>query len=131
MGTLRLAAAIGLAGALAGCGIWKSATVEAGGTLTDRVWIDDDPDAARGTFRAFLSDGTLVMASCTEPYRLEPWRQVDDTSLAWDEDGRTVHATIAELGPETLGLLVHVGDNDSVRNYVAARSPVVCPDHPT
>ena len=60
--------------------------------VENRVWIDESPDAPRGSLRAFLSDGTLVMTSCAETYRLAPWRWVENGTLVWEEDGRVLRA---------------------------------------
>ena len=38
--------------------------------LVGKVWVSTDPSASPGTFRIFLADGTLVMDSCGETYRL-------------------------------------------------------------
>ncbi len=98
--------------------------------LENRVWIDQDPEAAKGTLRAFLTDGTLVMTSCVETYRLAPWRWVDGATLVWEEDGRNLRAEVALVEKESLALVIDVGDETITRRYKAARSPVVCPDLP-
>ena len=38
-----------------------------------KVWVSPDASAPRGTLRIFLSDGTLVIDSCWETYRLARW----------------------------------------------------------
>jgi len=99
--------------------------------LRDRVWLDQSPRAAPGTLRAFLSDGTLVMASCGEPYRLAPWRWVSGARIVWEEDGRNVDAEVVVVSKDTLGLVITLADGSTeTRNYKAAQSPVVCPDLP-
>ena len=99
---LRAAALLMLGLAVAGCsrlGVPSVAMPGSGSknsraTVVDRVWIDTDPKAAKGTLRAFLSDGTLVMTSCTETYRLAPWRWVDGSTLVWEEDGRSIRGEV-------------------------------------
>jgi hypothetical protein len=96
--------------------------------LENRVWRDTGADAAPGTLRAFLSDGTLVMTSCAETYRLAPWRWVEGGTLVWEEDGENIRADVALVGPDELVLILDLPDGSVSRRYAAARSPVVCPD---
>jgi hypothetical protein len=129
-------AAAGLLLALAGCSRLPEVAIPGSGNegtaelLEDRVWIDEGADAARGTLRAFLSDGTLVMTSCVETYRLAPWRWVEGGRLVWDEDGRTVHAEVAMVGRGALVLVIEPEGESITRRYRAAQSPEVCPDLP-
>jgi hypothetical protein len=96
----------------------------------DRVWIGEDPDAPPGTLRAFLSDGTLVMTSCVETYRLAPWRWVEGSTLVWEEDGAVLRAEVAVVSRSELVLVIELPDGPAARSYRAAQSPVVCPDLP-
>ena len=99
--------------------------------VENRVWIDESPQAAAGTLRAFLSDGTLVMTSCTETYRLAPWRWVEGGTLVWEEDGRVLRAEVAVVERDTLGLVVDLGGGEQIeQRFRAAKAPVVCPDLP-
>lgn len=99
--------------------------------LRDRVWLDQSPGAAPGTLRAFLSDGTLVMTSCVETYRLAPWRWVSGARLVWEEDGTNVDAEVIVVSEDTLGLAIRLVDGTSeTHTFKAAQSPVVCPDLP-
>lgn len=99
--------------------------------LRDRVWIDQSAQAPQGTLRAFLSDGTLVMTSCVETYRLAPWRWVSGARIVWDEDGQTVNAEIVVVSDDTLVLAVDLADGTTdTHTFKAAQSPVVCPDLP-
>ena len=134
MPAARAAAALLLLLAAAGCarlGVPAPAIPGSGnkGTaelLEGRVWIDQGPDAARGTLRAFLPDGTLVMTSCVETYRLAPWRWVDGATLVWDEDGRTLRAEVAMVGRDALVLVIDLGGGESLtRHYRAAAAPEV------
>ena len=135
---LRRGLALGVCAALAGCGHMGLPKVAMPGSgnkgtaalLENRVWIDQDREAAKGTLRAFLTDGTLVMTSCVETYRLAPWRWVDGATLVWEEDGRNLRAEVALVEKESLALVIDVGDETITRRYKAARSPVVCPDLP-
>ncbi len=81
-----------------------------GASLTDKVWVLDQGDDATspGTMMVLLSDGTMIMDSCWETYRLNAWRMVSDETIAWDEDT----ATTAE------------------QHYSSAPVPFLCPDMP-
>lgn len=97
--------------------------------LRDRVWLDRTPNAPPGSLRAFLSDGTLIMTSCVETYRLAPWRWVSGARLVWDEDGQAVNAEVLVVSKESLGLAIELADGTTdSRTFEAAQSPVVCPD---
>jgi hypothetical protein len=93
-----------------------------------RVWIATDASAAPGTLRIFLGGGTLVMDSCGETYRLAEWRALDPRHLEWQEDGQAVTAEIADSGPSTLRLELHLRSGRRVENYRLADVPFVCPD---
>ena len=130
------ALALMLAAAVAGCGRLPAVAVPGSGNrgtaelVEDRVWIDQGADAAPGSLRAFLSDGTLVMTSCVETYRLAPWRWVEGATLAWEEDGRVLRAEVVLVGRDELVLAIDLGGEPVTRSFHAARSPVVCPDLP-
>jgi hypothetical protein len=99
--------------------------------LESRGWIEGGADAPRGTLRAFLPDGTLVMTSCTETYRLAPWRWVEGATLVWEEDGRNLRAEVAMVQRNQLVLVIDLGDGETLtRTYRAAAAPEVCPDLP-
>ena len=97
--------------------------------IADRVWLDETPGAPEGAFIAFLSDGTMIADSCGELWRLSPWRRVDPTTVAWEEDGVTIRATIAVASEEALALVIGAaGGEEMSRRYRAARAPMVCPE---
>lgn len=97
--------------------------------VENRVWIDQDSAAPQGSLRAFLSDGTLVMTSCTETYRLSPWRWVEGATLVWEEDGRVLRAEIAMVERDDMGMVIDLGDGERLtQRFKAAKAPVVCPD---
>lgn len=96
--------------------------------VENRVWIGEGADVPAGMLRAFLPDGTLVMTSCVETYRLAPWRWYDARTLVWEEDGRSLRATVAEADEDALLLLVDLGGGETLtQRFRAARAPVVCP----
>ena len=97
--------------------------------LRDRVWLDQSSGVAPGSLRAFLSDGTLVMTSCVETYRLAPWRWVSGARIVWEEDGINVNAEVIVVSEDTLGLAITLADGTTeTHTFKAARAPVVCPD---
>lgn len=97
--------------------------------VEDRVWIEETEGAPKGSLRAFLSDGTMVMTSCVETYRLAPWRWVEGGTMAWEEDGRVLRAEVAVVERDQLGMLVDLGDGEQLsQKFRAAKAPVVCPD---
>jgi hypothetical protein len=117
--------------ALAGClPAWRADDGGMARLLENRVWIDTGADAAPGALLAFLSDGTLLMTSCVETYRLASWRWARGPVLMWQEDGRTLLAEIVLVGPDELALVTEVADGSLSRRYRAAEVPVVCPDLP-
>ena len=95
-----------------------------------RVWLDAGADAPAGSLLAFLPDGTLVMTSCVEVYRLAPWRWVEGATLVWEEDGRNVRAEVAAVERDEMALVIDPEGENLTRHYRAARAPVVCPDLP-
>ena len=130
---LRAAAALGLA-ALAACSYVPKVAMPGSGSdktrelVENRVWLDAGEDAPRGALRAFLSDGTLVMTSCVEVYRLAPWRWIDGSRLAWEEDGRSIHGEVVLAGRDEMVLAIELGDGTDTRRFSAAQAPVVCPE---
>ena len=96
--------------------------------VENRVWLDTGNDAPRGSVRAFLSDGTLVMTSCVEVYRLAPWRWIEDSRLVWEEDGRSIRAEVVLAGRDEMVLAIALGDETVTRRFSAAQAPVVCSD---
>jgi hypothetical protein len=98
--------------------------------LVGKVWASTDASAAPGTFRIFLADGTLVMDSCGETYRLSPWRRIDDRHIDWTEDGIRIGAEIAELTADRLRLRIQLRSEIKEESYRPAKVPSVCPDMP-
>lgn len=96
--------------------------------VENRVWLDTGADAPKGSLRAFLSDGTLVMTSCVEVYRLAPWRWIDGSRVAWEEDGRSIHGEVVLAGRDEMVLTIELGDDTVTRRFSAAQAPVVCPE---
>jgi hypothetical protein len=125
-----------LAACLAGCSRLPQVAYPGSGSdasrrlVEDRVWLDTGADAAPGSLRAFLSDGTLVMTSCAEVYRLAPWRWIQGSTMVWEEDGRSIRGEVVLVGRDELILAIEPGGDTVTRRFSAARAPVVCPDLP-
>lgn len=99
----------------------------ANGAFVGRVWVSATPGAALGTILVFLPDGTLLMDSCFETFRLSQWGAVGD-HVRWLEDTIPIEATVSLHGKDELRLGVVGRDEEQV--YIAASVPYVCPDMP-
>jgi hypothetical protein len=132
---LQVALALMLGGA-AGCsrvglpavGLPGSGNEGTAALVENRVWIDAGADAAPGSLRAFLADGTLVMTSCAEVYRLAPWRWIEGSTMVWEEDGATVRAEVVMAERQEMVLALELAGETVTRTFRAAEAPVVCPE---
>jgi uncharacterized lipoprotein YbaY len=97
-------------------------------SFVSKVWISTDAAAAAGTMRIFLPDGTLVMDSCVETYRLAQWTSIDAGRVVWTEDAARIEAEIVRAAPEELQLRLRLVDGSKEENYRLAKVPYVCPD---
>jgi hypothetical protein len=93
-----------------------------------KAWLSTDSSAARGTIRVFLTDGTLLMDSCGETYRLARWTAIDSTRIAWEEDGARIYADVTQSAANVLELRLHLKSDLKVERYRLAQVPYVCPD---
>ena len=93
-----------------------------------KVWMSIDQSAALGTFRIFLPDGTLVMDSCGETYRLALWRAIEERHIEWQEDSARIEAEVRQMSPDQLRLRLQLVGEVKEENYRLARAPFVCPD---
>lgn len=93
-----------------------------------KVWLSVAPAAAPNTIRIFLANGTLVMDSCGETYRLARWRSSGDGRIEWQEDGARIEAEVAQSNPEQLELRLRLTSEIKTETYRAAPIPFVCPD---
>jgi hypothetical protein len=133
MRTTAHAAAFAFAFSLAGCqrqGTADTAQAEETSALVDRAWTRSDSTELPGILRIFLSDGTLVMDSCWETYRLSRWRKESDTLLIWREDTAEIRAEIVSLSAEELVLRLALTGGEEEQRYRPAPVPYVCPDMP-
>ena len=88
--------------------------------------MSTDPSAAPGTLRIFLPDGTLVMDSCGETYRLARWRAIDDRRIEWQEDTARIEAEVTQVGSEQLQLRMQLVGEIKEEHYRLASVPFVC-----
>ena len=95
-----------------------------------KVWLATDPSAAPGTLRIFLPNGTLLMDSCGETYRLAEWRTVGERRLEWTEDTARIAAEITRLTDDELQLRLLLLGGVKNETYRLAKVPYVCPDLP-
>jgi hypothetical protein len=79
--------------------------------------------------RIFLDDGSLLMDSCWETYRLARWKSIDRGRIELEEDGARIEATI-EATTDTLRLRLELKGETKNEAYRLAETPFVCPDMP-
>lgn len=98
--------------------------------IFNRAWRTADADAAPGSVRVFLEDGTLLMTSCAEVYRLARWEVLPDGRLSWDEDGARVEAAVLSQAADTLVLELDLGADRIEQRYTTAAAPWTCAEPP-
>jgi hypothetical protein len=95
-----------------------------------KLWMSTDASASPGTLQVFLPNGTLLMDSCGETYRLAHWQSIDDRHIAWQEDAARIEAEITELTDDRLQLRLRLVNELKEQTYRLATVPFVCPDMP-
>jgi hypothetical protein len=117
---------------LGACATAARSTGEAPRGLVDRAWlIVAPPGRAPGSLYVFLSDGTLLMTSCVETYRLATWRWSGDGRLEVTEDPITRYtARVLVIEERDLTLRLELVRESVELRLRAADVPVVCPDLP-
>lgn len=93
-----------------------------------KSWIATDPSASPGTLRMFLPDGTLLMDSCGETYRLARWQPIDERRIEWHEDTARIEAEVTQVSSDALQLRLHLVGELKEENFRLASVPLVCPD---
>jgi len=106
----------------------SGATVDAERSFVGKTWVSTDSSAPLGTLRIFLADGTLVMDSCFETYRLARWKAIDDRRIEWEEDTARIEAEVTQAGSNQLQLRLHLVSEVKEENYRLAEVPFLCPD---
>ena len=107
-----------------------AAAVPSSPTFTGKLWTRTEPAEPLGTLRIFLTDGTLLMDSCWETYRLARWRQEGADTIVWDEDGQEIRAAILAATDDELRLRLELVSGAVEEQYRLADAPFVCPDMP-
>ena len=94
--------------------------------LVNKVWKVTAPAGrARGSFYIFLSDGTLVMTSCVETYRLATWRSDAAGRIAIAEDEAVRYeAEMLELQDRQARLRLDLRNEDVELTLQTADAPV-------
>jgi hypothetical protein len=98
-------------------------------SFVGKTWLSTDSSAPLGTIRIFLPDGTLLMDSCGETYRLARWTSMNDTRIAWEEDTARIEADVTQAAADVLELRLHLRSEAKVERYRLAQVPFVCPDN--
>ena len=99
--------------------------------LLNRVWRVTSANRAPGTFYAFLSNGTLIMTSCVETYRLATWRAETPTRLEITEDTTVSYgADVLTLDETRLNLRLNLKSEQVNLELAITQVPFVCPDLP-
>jgi hypothetical protein len=99
--------------------------------LVGKVWLRSDVGAPPGELRIFLPDGSLLMSSCVETYRIVRWQRIAPDTIRWDEDGVSVEAGLNALGAAELQLELRLrGGERQLQHYQALNAARVCPDLP-
>jgi hypothetical protein len=96
--------------------------------LVDRAWQRTDAGAPPGSLRVFLSDGTLLMDSCWEVYRLAAWEAASDSTVRWSEDGMPISARLLRVEADQLVLRLELVSEEVEERYELAEAPYVCPE---
>lgn len=99
----------------------------ADGAFVGRIWVSTTPGSARGSIFVFLPDRTMLIASCSESFRLSEWG-IAGESIRWIEDSIPIQARVTMQGRD--GLRLQIEGMDRARSYVAADVPYTCPDRP-
>ncbi len=129
---MRLAVGIACTLLVSACGTSQTPRQEtpaagsASPAYVGKVWISTDPSAAPGTLRIFLADGSLVMDSCGETYRIAPWRPLDERRVEWTEDTARIEAEIVNVTSAQLHLRLKLVSEMKDEHYEVAKVPYLC-----
>ena len=104
----------------------------AAGPLVGTVWRIASPTGRPfGSFYIFLPNGTLVMTSCVETYRLATWQTEGTDRLTIAEDPTVSYtADILALSENSLRLRLNLRSEQVEIAFDPAQAPFVCPDLP-
>jgi hypothetical protein len=103
------------------------------GTWVNKAWWMRVPQGAHpiGAMYIFLSDGSLLMTSCRETYRLATWRPASRGRITIEEDAAVRYdAIVEEVNPRELHVRLILKDEELKYALEPAPVPYVCPDMP-
>lgn len=107
-----------------------NASFENRSVLTDKIWVRTDSTGLPGVLRLFLANGTLLIDSCWETYRLTQWTMTSDSTLRWQEGVAEITADVLTLTEDELVLRLNLTSGTEVLRFAAAPVPYLCPDIP-
>jgi len=96
--------------------------------LIGRAWIRTDQTELPGEMLLFLKDGTVLMDSCWETYRLATWKQTSDNKLIFVEDQMETPVELLKLTADELHIRLELPREMRERRFRYQRSPYLCPD---
>jgi len=100
--------------------------------LLKHIWELTSPEGRPPrSIYVFLPDGSLLMTSCVETYRIASWTPSEGGQIEIREDGQTRYlATITELTDSTLRLKLNLISEEIELGFRKAEPQTVCPDLP-
>ena len=97
--------------------------------LLNKVWrVTAPPGKPLGSMYVFLPDGTLLMTSCVETYRLAKWSANSDGTLTITEDAATTYRATYQAADRTAKLTFELKNERMSVDLRVADTPFVCPD---
>lgn len=98
--------------------------------LLSHIWELTSPEGRPPrSIYVFLPDGSLLMTSCVETYRIASWALDQAGQIEIREDAQTRYlATIAELTDSTLKLKLNLISEEIELGFRKAEPQMVCPD---
>lgn len=91
------------------------------------IWFRDDAGAPPGEIRVFAADGSLLMDSCFETFRIARWRRVDDDTIAWSEDTVEITADIVNATATNLTLALQLRNETVTQSWSQRDGEFLCP----
>lgn len=100
--------------------------------LLKHVWELRSPEGRPPrSIYVFLPDGSLLMTSCVETYRIARWQMDGEHRIQIDEDSQTRYlADILELDDSSLRLKLNLISEELELGFRKAEPQTVCPDLP-
>ena len=97
--------------------------------LLNKAWRVTAPAGKPlGSMYLFLPDGTLLMTSCVETYRLAKWSTNSDGTLTITEDAATTYRATYQASDRIAKLTFALKNEQMSVDLRVADTPFVCPD---